>query len=293
MNYRIGVDSGGTHVIASAYGRGPKNLSAAIYGSGNIFFNAEETVKNISLAIKDSAIKNQTCEKILVGIAGLESTAFPESSLNKIKTNVVNICSDISFVSDAKLALISQLKGKDGFLAIAGTGSIIYGKQNKQYLRAGGWGYLLDDIGSGYRITQEAVINLLKDYDSGKQCSYQQIIFDYFHVNSMRALISKYYKLNQTQISGCSLKLAKAAEAGNKQVIKVFKCQGELLAEEIIRLILRYNLNKVEYRLALSGSVLVKNYIIQNEVKKIILEKFPQMKITVSTQNNNMAVNYI
>ncbi|MCX8722037.1 MULTISPECIES: BadF/BadG/BcrA/BcrD ATPase family protein [Lactobacillus] len=293
MQYRIGVDSGGTHVVANAYSKDLNSLSSVIFGPGNIFTNAEEAVTNISSAIKNAAIKGQTCEKILIGIAGLESSLSPELYLDKIKTNVKEICTDIHFISDAKLALINGLKGKDGFLTIAGTGSIVYGKQNEKYLRAGGWGYLLDDIGSAYRIAQEATINMLQDYDSGKPCSYQQTIFKYFHVQTVHELISKYYQIEHTQIANFSLELAKIAEKGDRQAVKVFELQGKQLAEEIIRLIQRYPANEIEYRLALSGSVLIKNLIVQNKVKEVILKKFPQMKITISTHNNNMAVNYI
>lgn len=293
MTYRIGVDSGGTHVTAIAYGEKCISLSKSVSGPGNIFINAEQAVRNITLAIKKAAISDQKCEKILVGIAGLESTQAPDKYLEEVKANVAAICTNISFISDAQLALLNGLKGRDGFLTIAGTGSIVYGKQKRKYLRAGGWGYLLDDIGSGYKITQEATTKFLQYYDSGKKCLYQDVIFEYFQVQSVRELISKYYLIDRSQIAGCSVKLAQAAKKGDEQVIAVFKHQGKLLAEEIIRLVHRYSTSKIEYQLALSGSVLVKNSIVQEELKKIVLKEFPQMKIYISKQNNSMAVNYI
>ncbi|MCT6890230.1 MAG: N-acetylglucosamine kinase [Lactobacillus sp.] len=293
MAYRIGVDIGGTHVTATAYGKNFISLSRAVFGPGNIFINAEQAVKHITLSIKKAAISNQKCEKILIGIAGLESTQSPEKYIEKIKANVAAICTNISFVSDAQLALLNGLKGKDGFLTIAGTGSIVYGKQKKKYLRSGGWGYLLDDFGSGYKITQEATTKFLQYYDSGKKCSYQNVIFNYFNVQSVRELISKYYLIDRPQIAGCSAELAQAAEKGDEQVTAVFKHQGELLAKEIIRLVHRYPTNEIEYRLALSGSVLTKNTIVQEEIEKMVLEEFPQMKIYISKENNGMAVNYI
>lgn len=59
---------------------------------------------------------------------------------------------------------------------IAGTGSIarwetVGSAGNQPILRAGGWGYLLGDEGSGYAIGLEALKQACKDFDSGRDSS--------------------------------------------------------------------------------------------------------------------------
>ncbi len=66
--------------------------------------------------------------------------------------------------SDAEIALTSGSLSDQGILIIAGTGSMVYGKtEGGLTARAGGYGPLLSDEGSGYRIGLEAMRATVKD----------------------------------------------------------------------------------------------------------------------------------
>lgn len=54
--------------------------------------------------------------------------------------------------NDAQNAIASGLRGKDGVLAILGTGSIVYAVNGDTRQRIGGYGHLFGDAGSGYNI---------------------------------------------------------------------------------------------------------------------------------------------
>lgn len=294
MTYRIGIDSGGTHITAIAYAD-KKEIATAQSGPGNIFLNPDQTVQNLVSVVKDivNTLPNDKCECILIGIAGLETLKDSYPYLNKVKDSLANVTFNINFISDAKLALISGLKGKDGFLAIAGTGSIVYGKHCNKYIRAGGWGYLLDDIGSGYRISQEAVSDALSKFDRGEKSTLTDAILNYFHGNNLKEVVSNYYQLDRKEIAGFSKEIGKLAEENNGDAIKVLKHQGNLLADEIIGLIARCkNNDETANNLALSGSVLVNNTLIKNIIENRVQEEFPDIKVTVSKSSNTDAVNY-
>lgn len=294
MSYVIGIDSGGTHITATAYRYNTK-FATATAGPGNILLDPNQTTTNLIKVIDNLAQKlaPDTCNSILVGIAGLESAQNPEPYLAKIRQHFQNLTVNITFISDAKLALINGLEGKDGFLAIAGTGSIVYGKQANKYLRAGGWGYLLDDIGSAYRISQEAVSTALEKMDKGEQSSLVPAILDFFKEDSLKDVVSKYYTLTRTEIAGFSLKIAQIADQGSQEAINVLTHQADLLANEIINLINRYPQKDISLNLALSGSVLINNSIIQEKINSIVKSAYPTINITISTRNNTAAVNYI
>ncbi|WP_443110729.1 BadF/BadG/BcrA/BcrD ATPase family protein [Caloramator sp. mosi_1] len=49
------------------------------------------------------------------------------------------------------------MKGEDGIITISGTGSISVGKKENEIMRAGGWGHILGDEGSGYHISLKAL----------------------------------------------------------------------------------------------------------------------------------------
>jgi glucosamine kinase len=71
----------------------------------------------------------------------------------------------VVIVNDARLVLAAA-GVTDGIACIAGTGSIAVGVVAGREERAGGWGYLLGDEGSGYWITRQAVRELADRNDS-------------------------------------------------------------------------------------------------------------------------------
>ena len=70
-----------------------------------------------------------------------------EQALDEAFPNVSKVV-----LSDAEIARLGALGGRDGILLIAGTGSIAVGKISGAYRRAGGWGRAFGDEGSGYWI---------------------------------------------------------------------------------------------------------------------------------------------
>jgi len=63
-----------------------------------------------------------------------------------------------AFTHDALIALAGATKGEPGVIAIAGTGSIAFGRNGSgRTARAGGWGYLFGDEGGAYDIVRQAV----------------------------------------------------------------------------------------------------------------------------------------
>jgi N-acetylglucosamine kinase-like BadF-type ATPase len=67
------------------------------------------------------------------------------------------------------VALEAALSGNPGVVAIAGTGSIVYGRNARgETARAGGWGYRISDEGSGHRIGTNAVTEIMRARDAGR-----------------------------------------------------------------------------------------------------------------------------
>ncbi|MFI6213926.1 N-acetylglucosamine kinase [Nocardia brasiliensis] len=73
----------------------------------------------------------------------------------------------IRVVHDSELVLAAA--GLDeGIALISGTGSVAWGRHAGRTARAGGWGYLLGDQGSGYWVAREAVCRALAAVDRGE-----------------------------------------------------------------------------------------------------------------------------
>jgi glucosamine kinase len=68
--------------------------------------------------------------------------------------------------SDAFIALIGAIGVDPGILLIAGTGSIVIGRdKDRSIFRAGGWGPYFGDEGSGFWIGREAIRTALRSID--------------------------------------------------------------------------------------------------------------------------------
>lgn len=73
----------------------------------------------------------------------------------------------IGVVHDTHLILAAA--GLDeGIALISGTGSVAWGRTGEADARAGGWGHLLGDEGSGYWVAREVVRRALRDNDTGR-----------------------------------------------------------------------------------------------------------------------------
>ena len=146
MKYILGVDGGGTKTEAIAYDLEGNILSKGLSSFGNLLINTEKALENIKDAITQCTkeLKINECIHIYLGIAGVSAGDNKE----KVKKYIVeNFNCKTTVVNDAELALSALLKGKDGFLTIAGTGSICIGHYKNKKVRVGGWGHILGDEG--------------------------------------------------------------------------------------------------------------------------------------------------
>jgi N-acetylglucosamine kinase-like BadF-type ATPase len=84
--------------------------------------------------------------------------------MHNLVANIVG--GEIEIVGDVEIAFGDAFGTGPGVLAIAGTGSIVYGKNAAgETARAGGWGHEISDEGSGYWIGVEAVRAALHAHD--------------------------------------------------------------------------------------------------------------------------------
>jgi len=154
----LGLDVGGTHsrarlvrdgaVVADADGP-----SASLAAAGRD--RAGAAVRSLlgELALGPGARLDAVC----VGTAGTgaaESDAFFVELLTPLTRQ-----GRVVVVNDARLVLAADGLA-EGIACIAGTGSIAVGVVAGREERAGGWGYLLGDEGSGYWVVREALREL-------------------------------------------------------------------------------------------------------------------------------------
>jgi N-acetylglucosamine kinase len=93
--------------------------------------------------------------------------------------------------SDAFIASIGAIGVDPGILLIAGTGSIVIGRdKDRTMFRVGGWGPYFGDEGSGFWIGREAVRAALRSIDVNAPSEFTQRITSRLGLNSVSEVVS-------------------------------------------------------------------------------------------------------
>ena len=104
--------------------------------------------------------------------------------------------SNIVICNDALIALVGGIGDDVGVVVAAGTGSIVFGRNSQgNTKRVGGWGYILGDEGSAYKIAVAGMQAALKAYD-GREMSTSLIeaFKQHFNQANIEDLIEVIYR---------------------------------------------------------------------------------------------------
>jgi N-acetylglucosamine kinase-like BadF-type ATPase len=234
MDYIIGVDAGGTKTEAAAYDLEDNKTAGSQAGPGNPAVNFEGAIVNIKEAIAQCIHNLQTeetegiCRGIYLGVAGIEvgkNKEVLESFLrNEFQCNVIGL-------HDSEMAHAAILKGEDGIITIAGTGSVSYGRFKGKTDKTGGWGHVLGDEGSGYWIALEALKQMTIEIDSGintSELSHQ--IMAHLGVLSVDGMKEYVHAASKNEIAHVAMVVAELARDGNPIAMDILDRAGMELA---------------------------------------------------------------
>lgn len=230
----LGIDAGGTktlclladgHGAVVAEARGP---GANLHVAGA--FGVETTLRDVmTQAIGDRGV---TPAAICIGIAGVDR----DDEARAIHAIARDICprSRVLVVNDALIALVAGARDAPGIVIIAGTGSITYGRnQAGEAARAGGWGHMVGDEGSGYWIGREAVAAVMRATDGrGPATQLTAEILAHFNVADVSRLPRIVYDRDVPRVNVAALGpiVQRVAELGDTVALRIL----DRAAEELV-----------------------------------------------------------
>lgn len=161
-------------------------------------------------------------------------------------------------MNDGDLALKALLEGEDGILVIAGTGSTAFGvKENKQ-ARCGGWGHLLGDEGSAYKISIEAFKRMIHEEDYGiDRSELSQAILDKLNMTTVDEIVGFIYSATKDEIAAMASLVSIYAEKGDDYAKNILINEGIEIAKSAERVFKKLNFDKC--RIGLVGGVIRKS----------------------------------
>ena len=201
MAYYLGIDGGGTKTRC-VLGDETMVLATAMSGGSNIVRLGETQAREaVHTAVRQvcatANISPAQISAICIGAAGADRPAIAA----KIRTILVKLISEIApeivltkieVVGDMTIALEAAFGAGPGVIAIAGTGSIAYGRDaNGHTARAGGWGFAISDEGSGHWIGRRAISAILSARDQGLETALTAMVLQAWKLNTIDELIQQ------------------------------------------------------------------------------------------------------
>ncbi|MAT59364.1 MAG: hypothetical protein CMF23_15435 [Ignavibacteriae bacterium] len=263
MKYFIGLDGGGTKTKCILTDENYNSIYECTGGPSNFLMlgteKVSETIFNlINEAITNSKINEDDLEAVLIGTTGAgrvnDANSLKETFLNY--SHQKNLKLKNFFVeSDARIALEGAFSGKPGSILIAGTGSIMFGKDKNGVIhRVGGCGRFIGDEGSGFMIGRKGLIAVSKHLDGrGNPTLLTDFLRSEFNIDDLPTLITKIYKEN-FDIASVTPFVIKAAEENDIACLKILEEESDELTLHVKAI---HNLLKEEtLKLSLIGSTI-------------------------------------
>ena len=292
MSIYVGIDGGGSG-----------SRLAAVNDAGEIIETCTGGTTNLTAATCDAVFDNvknlfagiclSECKCIVIGSAGAK---IPENArLTREIFTKLGYEKKLVIMSDGELLLAAETRGRPGAVVISGTGSVGFAINHEgAVLRCGGWGHLIDDGGSGYRIGMDAVDATLRHVDGrGRATVLTEMLQKHFGIEEMPQILDIVYSPSFTKkkIAAAALIVAEAAKKGDPAAIEIeVRAAGAL--SEIAGAMIR-NAGLHNRKLILSGSVILRNDNIRRRFCENVLAEFPEVEIAEAGKNPEIGAAFL
>jgi N-acetylglucosamine kinase-like BadF-type ATPase len=213
----MGIDGGATKTLAAVLDLENNALHLAQGGPSNEDTVGVEAAVRTLLQTADEAIERAGIRPDQLGtavlaVAGVDTDAFARH-VRSSRTDAWIV------INDVVSAWATATGGGPGVAAISGTGSNVFGVgPGGRAWRAGGWGHVLGDEGSGYWLGVQSIKAALRDRDaSGPETALSDAAMAFFGVPSLEALAMRVYSkpMNKGEIAAFATQTAALAERGD------------------------------------------------------------------------------
>ena len=285
MGYFLGIDGGGTktdcavgdeHTILGRGSAGTAKLSRV---------SAEQAGVNLRAAIEQACaaagIKPAILDRTCYGLAGASNPKNADAARRLIAATVGG---QIEFVGDMAIALEAAFPADSGVVVVAGTGSIAYGRNERNdTARAGGWGPVVSDEGSGDWIGRAAVSLALRAHDAGETTSFLPAIMNTWHLATYDDVVRFVGSTPPPDFAALFPHVAEHANQGDDLARGILlRASGELA--ELCHIVLRrlWPNEKASTEVAMCGGIFRNSAIIREAFTEVVRSRRPHVRVSLS-----------
>jgi N-acetylmuramic acid 6-phosphate etherase len=264
----LGIDGGGTHTVAllavadatngwTLLGRGdagPSNLQAV-----GVTKALQALEAAVTAAFAATKLERGPVSAACLGLAGAGRAEDRQTILNWARQS--RFAERIDVTTDAAILLAAGTPEGWGLAVVAGTGSIVYGRNaDGQTARAGGWGYLLGDEGSGYALVLAGLRAVARAADGrGVPTRLAEHFLVQLGLSQPQELVAAVYQggWDRATLAGLAPVVLDAAASGDAAALQIVQTEADQLAHAAAAVVHQLHFSGQTLPIALSGGVLL------------------------------------
>jgi N-acetylglucosamine kinase-like BadF-type ATPase len=284
----LGIDAGGTKTVCLLADEHGAIVAEARGPGANLHAAGELAVEKVLHEVMEEAIGDRPIVPavICLGIAGVDRP--DEAQIVRAIMRRIGYKSRVLVVNDALIALVSGARDEPGIVIIAGTGSIVYGRNAAgEAARAGGWGHMIGDEGSGYWIGREALAAVMRAADGrGPDTALAAEVLAYFNVADVSRLPRIVYDREMPRMSVAALGpiVQTVAADGDAVAVRILERAADELGLGARSVTTRLEMRGDAFTFYLSGGVFRVVPWLADELPRRLVEVAPRSQVQILQQ---------
>lgn len=259
----IGIDGGGTNTRAQLADMSGAFLGAGEAGTSNPMVHGIPAAQHelelaIARAFENANRSRERAAALCMGLGGADRAREQQELVAWARETIAE---RVLVVNDGQIVLAAGTPENWGVAVIAGTGSFVWGRnQSGETARAGGWGYLIGDEGSGFDLARGALRAATQFADGrGEPTHLLDAILKFWHLSAPPDLLTRVYRSGLTHVALAALAplVIQQAQEGDEPAVRLVKDGAAALALGVAAVSRRLRFDSTTFPLALTGGVLL------------------------------------
>ncbi|MDR7419316.1 MAG: BadF/BadG/BcrA/BcrD ATPase family protein [Armatimonadota bacterium] len=254
-----GVDGGASKTRAAIVTAHGAVLGSATVQSASAYHREPDEAAGIVVAAVRQALaaagRTGPLAALGAGLAGADDPAIHARLVAALTQ--AGLAAVVHVDHDGAAALVGGLALAPGIVIIAGTGSVAFGVDEAgRRARAGGWGPLLDDEGSGYAIGRATLRAAMRAHDGrGPATSLAGAVSRHFGIESLALLKRAVRGISIDQVAAVAPLAFDAARAGDAEARRILDAAARGLASMVAAVDRALGWTDVPFALVTTGGI--------------------------------------
>jgi N-acetylglucosamine kinase-like BadF-type ATPase len=278
----LGIDVGGSKTVCFLADELGTVLDEVRGPGANLQASGELQVEKIVHHVMEKALVDRPRPAVVcIGIAGVDrddDARVVTSIMDRISRG-----SRVLVVNDALIALVAAAGESPGIVIIAGTGSIAYGRNARgAAARAGGWGHMIGDEGSGYWIGRQALAAAVREVDGrGPRTALTEDVLAHFGVPDAAGLVSVVYNREVPRANVATLGpiVQRARDRGDAVATQILEYAADELSLAAASVTARLEMRGDAFPFVLAGSMFKVVPSLGEDLRRRLVEVAPRAEV--------------